>query len=233
MRADPAGSTRACPLPRGSPQDNAQHLVLTAGISLMDALLGFNKTITLLNGTRCSIGRETVTMSGAEEVVRGGGLPEPAPPAPSLGGGITMEMGRPEPTMGDLKVVFRVLFPKAIDARQRAAIAAVLGEEQAALIERIVQMAMSKEADVAGGSMDASETWHSDSCFADDPWMCPRQPALEYAWVLANGQCARLAPGAVDAEVWGPFCEPLDSQAEVGVTPDDGGPTDHGRPAAE
>ena len=91
---------------------------------------------------------------------------------------------------------------------QGRALAAALGETHAHLVSRIVEMTRTAEANAAGEAMPEEETYHSDHCLAEDPWLCPSQPMAALRWVFGHSRCSRLKPGLAELEVWGPFCSP-------------------------
>lgn len=181
---------------------------MEVSVSLLDALLGFTRTIRLLNGTAHTLVRDTITMSGMQLAIPGAGLPKAGPGSSPFGSMVKMEQPKDGAQKGDLLVVFRVLFPQSVTPAQGRALAAALGESHAHLVSRIVEMTRTAEANAAGEAMHEEETFSSDHCLEEDPWLCPRQPLAELRWVFRHSRCTRLKTGLAEVEVWGPFCSP-------------------------
>eukprot|EP00250_Pteridium_aquilinum_P009140 c18467_g1_i1 orf=397-1437(-) len=84
------------------------HLHMTITISLLDALVGFEKDITHLDGHKVSIGTKGVTKPKSVRRFRGEGMP-------------AFESIK----KGDLVVTFEVAFPESLSEKQKAAIVEV------------------------------------------------------------------------------------------------------------
>jgi hypothetical protein len=179
-------------------QDQGANLLLELRVPLIDALLGFNRSIRLLNGSIYHLQQDRVIMSGMELSVPGAGLPNPAP----LLGGLKMSTDRPS-SYGMLTLRFSIVFPTRLSKKQKKKLVEVLGELEASRIESIVRLSAAAEADFAGMVMPAGETFHTGGCDPLDPFFCPLDPVWEVQWLWNHPRCLRGPDGR---DFWGPYC---------------------------
>ena len=106
-------------------------------VSLVDALVGFERTITHLDGREISVKHDIVTYNGRMIKIKGEGLP------------IVQESEKPKdedtPSHGDLIVTFDVKFPRRLTRAQKDALKAVMDEDDIAVLEDVILLAASAE----------------------------------------------------------------------------------------
>ena len=121
-----------------------------AQISLVEALIGFSKRLTLPLGDRIVVEHDGVTSNSYKKVYEGHGLPK---------------LGSTE--RGNLVVEFDVQFPTRLSKAQRKALAVVMDEEELVMLEAVIRLAAIKEQI----PMAPSERVRSSVCPAD-PSVC-------------------------------------------------------------
>lgn len=129
-------------------------LEYSAKISLVDALVGFNRTVKHLDGRKVPVVHDVVTFEGFEQKVIGEGLPR---------AGI-----QPQKSHGDLYVMFEVEFPSSLTARQREALRTVMDEDDISIIDAAIQL----RKEVQDARDFEVERLHATFC-AKSPDICP------------------------------------------------------------
>ncbi|CAM9524255.1 unnamed protein product [Ectocarpus fasciculatus] len=126
-------------------------LIYRKKISLIDALLGFERMLTLLDGTRVPIVHDQVTLSGYQQELPGLGFPV-------VGG---------DGERGSLVIDFEVDFPSRLREAHLAALRVVLTEEEIALLEDVLKL-MSTRKSEARPPMEPLEYVYTRTCSNDD-----------------------------------------------------------------
>ena len=168
---------RVYPAPHPLFKPDGAHLRYTAHISLIEALLGFRKNITHLDGHAVEVVHDIVTFNGYEHVIAGEGMPDP-----KSGG-----------KKGDLHIHFEVKFPTRLTETQREILRAVMDEDDIAVLEDIIKLtaaagdgARARRAEEearregrggAGAADDAKDfAAHTSGCDADGGLACHWDP---------------------------------------------------------
>jgi DnaJ-class molecular chaperone len=125
-------------------------LVYNAQISLVEALIGFSKRLTLPLGDRIVVEHDGVTSNAYRKVYEGHGLPK---------------MGSAE--RGNLVVEFDVQFPTRLSNTQRKALAVVMDDDELVMLEAVIRLAAIKD---QVPMAPAEHVWGS-SCSVD-PSVC-------------------------------------------------------------
>jgi len=102
-----------------------------AKMTLIEALTGMKKKLTLLSGKRLTVKHSKVTFSGYQKRFPGHGLP------------VTEEGQDPKAmprTFGDLVVDFEVVFPQRLTPKQYTVLAKVLGPERTELLSKLLKV---------------------------------------------------------------------------------------------
>jgi len=103
----------------------------TAKMTLIEALTGMKKKLTLLSGKRLTVKHSKVTFSGYQKNFPGHGLP------------VTEEGQDPKAmprAFGDLVVDFEVVFPQRLTPKQYTVLAKVLGPERTELLSKLLKV---------------------------------------------------------------------------------------------
>ena len=106
-------------------------------VTLVDALVGFEKTITHLDGRSILVKHDIVTYNGRTLTIKGEGLPI----VPEY----EKEKSRKGITHGDLIVTFDVKLPRRLTQAQKEALQAVMDDDDIAVLEDVISLAASAE----------------------------------------------------------------------------------------
>ena len=106
-------------------------------VTLVDALVGFEKTITHLDGRNIIVKHDIVTYNGRTITIKGEGLPI----IPEY----EKEKSQNGTTHGDLIVTFDVKFPRRLTRAQKEALKAVMDDDDIAILEDVILLAASAE----------------------------------------------------------------------------------------
>ncbi|CAM9756118.1 unnamed protein product [Pylaiella littoralis] len=162
-----AGSVRVVAVQSPHPRFEREgaDLVYKKSISLMDALLGFERMLTLLDGTRIPIVHDEIPLSGHRQELPGRGFPVE---------------GKPE-ERGSLYIDFEVDFPSRLRKAHLAALRAVLTEEEIAILEDVLKLMSARKGNSRPqmGPLEYRYTWFcsvdgdSDSEYENYPRCIP------------------------------------------------------------
>ena len=144
------------------------NLIYDAKVDLVDALIGFEKFITHLDGRKIPIVHDIVTFHGYQHVVKNEGLIK----LPRSHQGQLVEGER-----GDLVVNFDVVFPRSLSDAQRQALCKVMDDDDVDVLEDVIALAAASE--------DAKD-WHQERRHSN---VChPNQNVCSYneLWVLTE-----------------------------------------------
>ena len=153
-------------------------LVHRARIGLVDALVGFERKLTLPTGR---VLRVLHHGGGAERIVfRGEGLPPLGQSVPSththaMADAAPEPAPAPDPKRGDVIVEFDVSFPRRLGDTELRALREQAGMDGAelAMLEMVVRLAASKDEDYRP---DATELAHAGASCDLDPLLCVADP---------------------------------------------------------
>ena len=104
-------------------------LLYEARVDLVDALVGFSKFLTHLDGRKIPIVHDIVTFHGYRHTVENEGLPYPP------------EDGDEGERRGNLVVDFEVVFPRSLTESQRMALREVMDEDDVDVLEDVIRLA--------------------------------------------------------------------------------------------
>lgn len=159
------------------------HLLYKAQIPLIDALVGFQRNLTLLTGEKLLINHDIVTFSGYRQTYHGKGLP------------LLNQEDEEALPFADLDVEFSVLFPRRLSMEQRTILRDLMDEEELAILEDVIRLAAARDAERASWLMDDEEVEHTRDCDVDNPFICPYDPLVELILQVA----AQAPPNKRDA----------------------------------
>ena len=106
-------------------------------VSLVDALVGFERMITHLDGREINVKHDIVTYNGRMIKIKGEGLP--------IVQQSEEQKGEDVPSHGDLIVTFDVKFPRRLTRAQKESLKAVMDEDDIAVLEDVILLAASAE----------------------------------------------------------------------------------------
>jgi len=97
-------------------------LTMNATISLLDALVGFERSVPHLDGHPIRLASEGMTRPGAVAIIPGEGMPKPGKVKAAAAGGKKPAPPPSPATHGDLHVTYTVSFPRTLTDKQKAAV---------------------------------------------------------------------------------------------------------------
>ena len=167
-----------------------KNVVHKARVGLVDALLGFNRTLTLPTGRVLAVVHDGVAQSLRFPHE---GLPEMEGPAPG-------EDGHDE-ARGDVVVEFDIVFPRRLGAEERRRLSedrgggegALMDDAEIAMLEKVVRLAASADEEYQPTAVELAAT---RQCDAVDPLRClldPLEPLLRGRSPPAGGGSAGSA----------------------------------------
>ena len=117
---------------------NGVHLKLKLEVSLVEALVGFTRNISHLDGRTLSIVHDIVTSNGRDITLEGEGMPLP----PDAADNVSEEKEQTNnKTHGNLVVTFDIIFPRRLTAAQKDALRTVMDDEDISMLEDVIRLA--------------------------------------------------------------------------------------------
>ena len=144
-------------------EDGSFDLLYEARVDLVDALVGFSKFLTHLDGRKIPIVHDIVTFHGYRHTVENEGLPYP----PEDGGG--------RERRGNLVVNFEVVFPRSLTESQRTVLRRVMDLDDVEVLEDVIRLATATQ--------DAKD-WAKEKQYS---WQCPNRKGAENTCAYDQG----------------------------------------------
>lgn len=126
-------------LPHATLRRDGHDLKLALEVSLVEALVGFKRNITHLDGRTITIVHDIVTYNGHSILMKGEGMPIPP--------GTIQGDDKPEENevYGNLITTFDIVFPRRLTEKQKEALRTVMDEDDISILEDVIRLAAAGE----------------------------------------------------------------------------------------
>ena len=178
-------------------------LLYEATVPLLEALVGFKKSLVHLSGRRLSIVHDIVTFSGYQKIIKGGGMPihgggsgegdASGGGSAAVGGGSGGGSGEGGPAKpnassaaphGDLVINFKVLFPRRLTRAQRNVLREVMDDSDLNILMDVIRLARAGEDEHNWDTEKQYTRWcHTD----EDTCMHDHRATVWRDWGMAGG----------------------------------------------